>query len=295
VYYFVPEYLYKKKYLQFFLALALGLLLSGCTVRLIQGYIILALYQPRLPFTPFDIGRFLWVLFDVSAPTFIILSFRLFRSRYESESRAQQLQNEKLLAELRFLKAQVSPHFLFNTLNNIYGLSLAQSPKTPESILKLSELLRFVLKNALANYIRLEQEIEILDNYIALEQLRYGDRLDLRFDKTIANPGLMVAPLLLLPLVENSFKHGASEMLHRPFVHITLRTQADLLYFNIANSKEQKAITHQEGTGLANLRRQLELLYRNSYSLDIENRDVSYSVTLTINLQKHEQAALYDC
>jgi len=294
IYYLFPAYLYKRRYSVFFSLLVLLILLAGTIYRFTQGFVTLPYLYPELPFTPFDPSRFLWAVFAISFPAVIAISITLFISRYESARVEQKLQNENLVAELRFLKAQISPHFLFNTLNNIYGLSLSGSPQTPEAILKLSGLLRFVLQNAASGYISLEEELEILDDYIALEQLRYGGRLDLRFVREIDSPGRMIAPLILLSLVENSFKRGASESLSNPYIHITLNVKDGMLHFKIANSKEPRSRQHEEGIGLNNIHRQLELTYGPLYSFDIRDEELFYCLTLTINLQAHEKAKLHD-
>jgi two-component system LytT family sensor kinase len=294
LYYLIPRFLYRKRYYEFLALLVLFIFLGATAYRLLQGYFILGRYSPKLPFTPFDGGRFLWASFDVSFPAVIAASAKLFKSRYESAQREQKLQNENLRAELRFLKAQVSPHFLFNTLNNIYGLSLASSPMASEAILKLSEVLRFVLHNAASRQISIEEELAVLDDYIALERLRYGERLDLKFVKEIQVPGQKIAPLILLSLVENAFKHGASESLSNPFIHIDLKVEEDSLLFTITNSKEQDVMQGTEGIGLSNIRRQLELTYQDNYSLDIQNGDLFYRLSLGINLHTHEQVELHD-
>ena len=294
LYYLMPRFLYRKRYYEFFLLLVLFILIGAMAYRLIQGYYVLGTFSPKLPFTPFDADRFLWAAFDLILPAIVAVSVRLFKNRYESAQREQTLQNENLQAELRFLKAQVSPHFLFNTLNNIYGLSLAASPKAPEAILRLSDVLRFVLHHAASRQISIEEEVAILDDYISLERLRYGERLDLKFVKEIREPGRQIAPLILLSLVENAVKHGASESLSNPFIHIELKAGEDEVYFAIVNSKEQNVTSQQEGIGLGNIRRQLELTYRDDYSLDIQEGDLFYRLSLRINLHTHEQVELHD-
>src|ERR1043165_6331584 len=294
LYYLIPYFLFPKRYYAFFTLLLVFLAASGVAYRAVQGVYVLSTFVPKLEFTPFALGRFFWACLDVSIPGMIAATLRLIQSRYESAQREQQLQNENLLAELRFLKAQVSPHFLFNTLNNIYGLSLASSPMASEAILKLSGVLRFVLHHAASRQISIKEELAVLDDYIALERLRYGERLDLKFVKDIKEPGLQIAPLILLSLVENAFKHGASESLSNPLIHIELKADEEGLFFAITNSKEPDVMPGQEGIGLSNIRRQLELTYRDDYSLDIQHDDLFYRLSLRINLHKHEQVELHD-
>jgi two-component system, LytTR family, sensor kinase len=201
---------------------------------------------------------------------------------------AQQLRIEKQEAELNYLKSQTNPHFLFNTLNNIYALSQDKSDLAPESILRLSKILRFMLYETNGNYIPLEQEIKVIKDYIALEKLRYDESLRVSFNYKVRNMQQPVPPLLLIPLVENAFKHGASETRNRPFVDIDLAVDRQRLIFSVKNSTEEQAQGHQikENIGLSNLRRQLELLYT-GYELRVQQTESVFTVTLEINLASH--------
>jgi two-component system, LytTR family, sensor kinase len=200
----------------------------------------------------------------------------------------QQLRIEKQAAELNYLKSQTNPHFLFNTLNNIYALAADKSDLTPESILRLSAILRFMLYETNVPTIRLEQEVQIISDYMALEQLRYDERLRVVFEVDMADPKQPIPPLLLIPLVENAFKHGAAETRNAPFVEIRLRVQAQTLYFQVVNSVE--SVTSEapvrERIGLSNLRRQLELLYK-KYQLSLQPAAAQFTATLQIDLSSH--------
>jgi two-component system, LytTR family, sensor kinase len=200
---------------------------------------------------------------------------------------AQQLRIEKQEAELNYLKSQTNPHFLFNTLNNIYALSKEKSDLAPESILKLSKILRFMLYETNGKYIAIEQEIKIMDDYISLEKLRYDDTLRINFNYNIEDMKQALPPLLLIPLVENAFKHGVSESRTNPFVDIHLSVTKRILNFIVKNSAEVPVDQQvKENIGLSNLRRQLELLYTD-YSLTVNHRESAFTATLTINLASH--------
>ncbi len=200
----------------------------------------------------------------------------------------QQLRIEKQQAELNYLKSQTNPHFLFNTLNNIYSLARDKSDLTPESILRLSKILRFMLYETGGAFIRTEQELEIIADYIALEKLRYDDSLRITFTHEIEDMKQPLPPLLLIPLVENAFKHGISETSNHPFVDIHFLTSQQQLTFVVTNSTppipEQKSVT--ENIGLSNLRRQLELLYTD-FHLSVQQDDTLFTATLKINLASH--------
>ena len=198
---------------------------------------------------------------------------------------AQQLRIEKQAAELNYLKAQTNPHFLFNTLNNIYSLSRDKSDLAPESILRLSKILRYMLYETGGDFIAIADEIKIITDYLALEKLRYDDSLNIRFTQDIENMQQSLPPLLLVPLVENAFKHGVSETRHLPFVHIHLSVGKRQLALVVKNSSP--AITeNRENIGLSNLRRQLELQYTD-FTLEHHREPGSYTASLTINLSSH--------
>jgi len=201
---------------------------------------------------------------------------------------AQQLRIEKQAAELNYLKSQTNPHFLFNTLNNIYVLARDKSDLAPESILRLSKILRFMLYETGGAYIAIEQELKIINDYIALEKLRYDESLRINFNHDIENMKQALPPLLLIPLVENAFKHGVSETRNQPFVDIHLSVNNRKLAFVVKNSAETfpGGPGVKENIGLSNLRRQLELLYTD-FNLSVQQEESVFTATLNINLASH--------
>lgn len=201
---------------------------------------------------------------------------------------AQQLKIEKQEAELNYLKSQTNPHFLFNTLNNIYSLARDKSDLAPESILRLSKILRFMLYEAGGAFIAIEQELKIITDYIALESLRYDESLRVNYNYDVEDMKQALPPLLLIPLVENAFKHGVSESRSQPFVDIHLSIRNRHLKFVVKNSSENFAAEENinEHIGLSNLRRQLELLYTD-YDLSVQQSGSVFTATLIINLSSH--------
>jgi len=201
---------------------------------------------------------------------------------------AQQLRIEKQEAELNYLKSQTNPHFLFNTLNNIYSLSRDKSDLAPESILRLSKILRFMLYETSEAYIVVEEELRIINHYIELEKLRYDSSLVISFDYEITDMKQLLPPLLLMPLIENAFKHGAAETKSHPFVDINLIVDEKQLMLTVKNSVEEfgDEPVVKENIGLSNLRRQLELLYSN-YSLSVNKDRGLFEAVLRIDLQSH--------
>lgn len=217
-----------------------------------------------------------------------IIFFAIVRNVYNNirlREKNNQLTIEKKEAELNYLKAQTNPHFLFNTLNNIYSLARDKNDLAPESILRLSKILRFMLYETGGDFITIDDELNILEDYIALEKLRYDDSLLVTLNASVENPKQPLPPLLLIPLVENAFKHGVSETRNKPFVDITLTVKHQQLLFSVKNSMEENISAQEvkENIGLSNLRRQLALLYKD-YDLAVEQGHAVFTSTLNINL-----------
>ncbi|MBS1495304.1 MAG: histidine kinase [Bacteroidetes bacterium] len=217
-----------------------------------------------------------------------IILFAIVRNIYNTirlREKYNQLRIEKKEAELNYLKSQTNPHFLFNTLNNIYSLARDKNDLAPESILRLSKILRFMLYETGGASIAIDDEVKIITDYIALEKLRYDDSLLITQNTDIENPKHPLPPLLLIPLVENAFKHGVSETRSRPFVDINLIVKQQQLLFIVRNSIEETTATQEvkENIGLSNLRKQLELLYK-EYDLSVGKENATFTSTLRINL-----------
>ena len=201
----------------------------------------------------------------------------------------QKLTEEKMAAELNFLKSQIHPHFLFNTLNNLYGLTLIKSEKTSDVVLKLSDLLDYMIYKSNDEFVPLSKELEILDGYIELEKMRYNERLDFNYEIVGETHAHSIAPLILLPFIENCFKHGASNDRTKPVIHIQIEVSADFLNFTAINTVSTEQIQDgpgQEGIGLVNVKRRLELIYPNQHELKVIKRDNQFTVELKLNWQK---------
>ncbi|MFT3935807.1 MAG: sensor histidine kinase [Chitinophagaceae bacterium] len=243
-------------------------------------------HQPVIPafFNPFGM---LFNLIDIGFVSGIAVAIRQLRLQFEGREREKLLTKEKLQAELKFLKNQTNPHFLFNTLNNIYALARKKSDGTADAVMKLSKILRFMLYESGNKFISLEEEIKLIDDYIDLEKIRYNN-LNIQFQKDIDDPKQPLSPLLLLPLVENAFKHGASESFNDAYVKISAKLRQAQLIFTVENSKEetQAKAESEKQIGLTNTRRQLELMYKD-YDLNVENLPNKFSVTLHVNLNQH--------
>ncbi len=221
---------------------------------------------------------------NLGAAGFMVL-VKLLVNRTVLEYKAIMLEKQQSAMELKHLKTQLNPHFLFNTLNNIYTLSLLHSPKTPVSIARLSEMLDYMLYRCNGQTVLLSQEVKLLENYIALEQLRYDERLEVTFKQNI-NQQAEIAPLILLTLVENAFKHGASEDMGHPRIAVELTADHTQILFSIENSILPTSASKQPnvGIGLKNLRQQLDLIYGSRHVLEITPQERSYHVSLKIKI-----------
>lgn len=219
----------------------------------------------------------------------LLISFVL-RNNINNRKREKEtiyLRNQMLEAESKMLKWQMNPHFLFNTLNNIYALSQLKSDKTPESIHRLSDLLRYVIYDCNENLVSLNHEIDYIKSYIELQLLKDDDiSKNVKYSLENSNSVLQIAPMLLIILVENSFKHSKIEDIEFGWIDISLKTTNDQINFVVKNSMPDLPYTKDKtkGVGLANLRRRLELLYQNNYNLEIVQKDKTYSVNLTISI-----------
>ncbi|GAB3163172.1 sensor histidine kinase [Telluribacter humicola] len=247
----------------------------------------LHIYTPLIDFRSVSRGVESQMSYSAGAIFFYGISLHIF-GYMQLRQAAQQLRIEKQQAELNYLKSQTNPHFLFNTLNNIYSLARDKSDQAPESILRLSKILRFMLYETGGDYIAIEQELKIISDYIALEQLRYDESLRVNFNYDVEDLRQSLPPLLLIPLVENAFKHGVSETRGEPYIDIRLSVKQRQLDFVVRNSSEATPDDQgvKENIGLSNLRRQLELLYTD-YKLSVVQSTDDFTATLYINLASH--------
>jgi hypothetical protein len=217
----------------------------------------------------------------------LALMIKLVKRWWQKYKETEQLAKEKTRAELQLLKAQVHPHFLFNTLNNIYFFTLSGSPKAPEMIKKLSGLLNYILNDCNRSLVPLEKEIKMIQDYMELEKIRYGEQMNMSVEFPAKYNNKMLAPLLLIPFVENSFKHGTSKVLIQPYVKLSIKIEDDMLHFFITNSRPliNETSTAKGNIGLKNVRKRLELLYSGNHELKIIADPEVFTVDLKIQLQ----------
>ncbi|MFD2874185.1 sensor histidine kinase [Mucilaginibacter ximonensis] len=290
-YLIIPQFVYRKKYVSSIIAF----IVLSYAVSVLGRIFIVKICEPMAGVAPkafetyteilTDIPKLIYVYyFQIITVAFVFVFFKIFKDQLETQKRALALEKEKAETELKMLKNQLNPHFLFNTLNNIYSLSLTSSTATSPSIARLADILDHILYRCNDNLVPLKAELSLLENYIGLEKLRYDERLTVNFTADIAGE-IKIAPLVLLSLTENAFKHGASDDAGSPEIKIELRADQNRFWFSIVNTmaRDKPAQVHlTERIGLQNLRRQLDLVYGSAYSLEINKDDCTFRVELTI-------------
>jgi sensor histidine kinase YesM len=218
----------------------------------------------------------------------LAISLMLFKHFYLKNLRIQQLQKENVAAQLQILKAQVHPHFLFNTLNNIYSQTQLESPKGSKMIMGLSDILRYILYEGQKSLVPLKQELLMIKEYINLEKIRYGNKLDVHVMIPDKTDDIYIAPLLILPFVENCFKHGTSNMLQDPWINLAVELNDTTLVMKLMNGKARlnQNDDSKTGIGIGNVRQRLELLYSGKYDLQIREDEEVFVVDLNVELIK---------
>ncbi|MBP2833011.1 histidine kinase [Aquimarina sp. U1-2] len=199
--------------------------------------------------------------------------------------KTKELEKQSLKTELSLLKTQLQPHFFFNTLNNVYSLTLEKSDQAPETVVKLSEFMSYIIYQGNKKRVSLLDEVKYIQNYIDLERLRFGDRVEVKFSISGRIEGFKIPPLLLLQFVENSFKHGTSYELGKVKLYLNLEVKGDWLIFTTHNKKRiETEDCKKKGIGLKNTTRRLKLLYESNYDLHIDENETDYTITLKIPL-----------
>jgi two-component system sensor histidine kinase AlgZ len=195
------------------------------------------------------------------------------------------LKKEKKQAELMHLKSQVNPHFFFNTLNNLYGLVEQDTAKAQQLILKLSEMMRYSIYEGQNDWVRLDDEITYLENYMDLHRMRYHKSIDIRFEMDVADRGIQVMPLLFIIMVENAFKHGVEKLRKDSYVYIRLKATAQLVDFEIENNFDVEETGGSGGIGLSNLKKRLDMVYSNRHELEQSTTEAGiYKIRLRLHL-----------
>ena len=280
----LPRFLLKNKYILSFFWLILFVFTTGFFGFIMANYV----YSGK---SLYQVSTNNWLNVVVHSKGMLvaaalICSFKLFKYWHLKDKRNLELFKEKSEAQLQLLTAQVHPHFLFNTLNNIYSKAQEESPGGAKMIMELSHILRYVLDEGEHELVPLENELQMVTDYIHLEKMGYDDKLDLHLSLPSETADLYIKPLLLLPFVENSFKHGTSKMLSNPWINLKIELQNTSLVMKLMNGKRALSDTHNEpkGTGIENVKKRLELLYKDKYDLQINEDEEVFIVNLRLEL-----------
>jgi sensor histidine kinase YesM len=292
-YWLLPNYFYKRKnyfltgaitvsILFVFYFVAVGFKHSPIIYNKIAGTLVSVI--------PFSAMQRVVIIDQLSSLPIVLgfaLMIKLVKRWWQKQKETELLAKEKTKAELQLLKAQVHPHFLFNTLNNIYFFTLTNSTQAPVMIKKLSGMLHYILNECNLPLVPLKKEIKMIRDYMALEKIRYAEQMQMIIDIKDDHDGKLIAPLLLIPFVENSFKHGASKMITQPWVNLNLSIENNRLHFSIMNSKpsNNEFPAAKGNIGLRNVTKRLELLYPGTHELRIISEPGSYAVYLSVQLE----------
>ncbi|MCF8368329.1 MAG: sensor histidine kinase [Bacteroidales bacterium] len=285
---FIPRLLNKKKYMAWIFTFVISLFLfsyfnqiifSKFIDTLLPGYYFISYYSYG------DLLKFFLVFMVVS--TLIHLSKEWFELN-EARHNLTRLEKEKVAAELKALSNQLNPHFLFNSLNVIYSMAINNKKEAPDAILQLSDILRYVIYDANASEVSLQDEIKLIRDFIALQRFRSIESAQINFEVDVENEQLNIAPMLFLPLIENSFKHGLKGDIQNTFVNIRLTFKKTKLIFTIENNKGWKDSSlsgRDSGVGLENIQNRLALIYPKKHTFEIKETENSFKVTLSVDLE----------
>lgn len=299
LYLILPKLILKKKYLYALLACTVLWFVTGTCHLGLSLYVFPKLMAAILPDyllektqRPPSASFFMAVLANGKG-NFTIVAFALLikfgKHWYLKEQRNLQLQKENTVAQLQLLTAQIHPHFLFNTLNNIYSQTQTESPKGSRMIMEMSDILRYILYEGQKSFVPIRQELSMISEYINLEKIRYGNKLDVQLAINVESDELVIAPLLLLPFIENCFKHGTSNMLRNPWISLSIETKDTTLVMKLINGKPRgpKPEAGRSGIGINNVTQRLEALYgKEKYDLKITEDEDVFIVDLSIELSR---------
>lgn len=284
IYFLIPRYLANKRFLGY-----LGFLVAVIfIVSPIEAFLIYMKSGDLPNMQAAVLGSLNWSFvtnfFILGSSTVVKITLDWYKNNQEK----QELETQNMQSELRFLKSQINPHFLFNTLNSLYALTLKKSDLAPDIVLKLSEMMRYMLYECNEKWVPLTKEVNYIKNYLELERIRQGGHMDISMEVRGNISDQKIAPLMFIPFIENCFKHGVGNHLSKGFVNIRLQVEGNRVDLFIENSKAEAILRHDRsrsgGIGLVNVRRRLELLYPNHYQLGIDDTPNSYAVNLKMQL-----------
>jgi len=286
-YILIPRLLFRRKYFLYFFTLLICVFLHSALLIGLHRYYALHGETGFNYVNDFTVGNFFIQGLNIFSLIGLTTGIKFVKDWMWQERQWQEKEKQHIQTELSLLRSQIHPHFLFNTLNNLYSLTIRKSDQAPEVVLKLSELMSYMLYGSDTSTVALDKEIANLENYIALEKLRFGQRLTLCFEKKGDTSVVQVPPLLLITFVENSFKHGLKDKMGPGRIDICLQVEKEALFFNVRNpAGPLPAVPDNEpgGIGLKNVRRRLDILYVGRYDLQLKATDGLFEIKLKIPL-----------
>ena len=281
--YLIPKFLSQKNFMTYCLLL-LAMVAVFTPIKVLLLYITYDEVDPR-EFLVMNQQYIFLLLFLIAGGSTVI---KIISDWQRHQRDRKDLETQRMQSEIKFLKSQINPHFLFNTLNSLYALTLKKSDKAPEIVIKLSEMMRYMLYECNERRVPLYKEVNYIQNYLDLEKLRQSGQSDIQFKVEGQVTDQSIAPLIFIPFLENSFKHGLNHQLGDGYVHVIMKVLDNKLLLRILNSKPLQAPVPSDrsngGIGLANVQRRLNLLYPNQYKLDILDSDKEHIVELSLDL-----------
>ena len=281
-YYLIPKILLENKRKKFIAFAFVAIVMFFYIQLLLTLFLVVKLLYAEHNLFP-EMIDVMMLFFNMFFVVFIAIAVKLYKRWSEKDYNEQRVQKEKVEAELQMLKTQINPHFLFNTLNSIYVLAIKQSNQTANTVMKLSDILDYILYRINTPKIPIANEIRIIENYIELEKIRFTNRVDLNFTSSFKSNDLQIPPMLIIPFIENAFKHGVARSMNKSWMNISIDENDQMLDVLVSNSKNQHTEKRNSGgIGLANVKKRLELLYHDRYKLDISEKINHYDVFLSI-------------
>lgn len=284
IHYYMPKFFVKGKYILFFFYYIVTLLVLGFFVKAAWSFYLDPLYfTDRLQYDPFKLTEILNVMLSLNTAMIFPFGVKLTGFWMYQYQKSTTLERDKLEAELKFLRTQINPHFLFNALNSVYALSLSDNHKTTETVGRLADIMRYIIYEASESQVIFENEIAFIKNYIEFEKVRISEVIDLSLTFDIKRTG-KIPPLLFIPLIENAFKHIRGASNEKPWIVIQLEAREDYIKLYVENSYTAVGDyeSHKKGIGLENLDKRLQIIYPETSNLHITEGDYSYQSVLEI-------------
>lgn len=288
-YYLIPKILLKNQWKKFIAFAFVAIVLFFYMELLLTLFLVVKLLYDGHSLFP-EIVDVAMLFFNLFFVVFIAIAIKFYKRWSEIDYREQKVQKEKVEAELQMLKTQINPHFLFNTLNSIYVLAMKNSEQTANMVMKLSDILDYILYKIDTPRIAISAEIQMIENYIELEKIRFTNRVNLSLSAGIESKDIQIPPMLIIPFIENAFKHGVAKSLEKSWIKISIQERGKMMNIAVSNSKGQnQAKSETGGIGLANVKKRLEILFHDSYILDISEKINSYEVFLSIPINQQTE------